>query len=83
MYLYLYYEATKTDQKFRDHKRYSAIDSACKKTKAIAHLKLMLKQLSIAKSDEIDNKIGMRTSWKGKKLLYPLYNNGSRVATEV
>lgn len=62
MYLCLYYEATKTDQKFRDHKRYSAIDSACKKTKAIAHLKLMLKQLSIAKWVEIDDKFDVTTS---------------------
>ena len=62
MYLYLYYEATKTDQKFRDHKRYSVRDSACKKTKAIAHLKLMLKQLSIAKWVEIDDKFGVTTS---------------------
>ena len=62
MYLYLYYEATKTDQKFRDHKRYSAIDGACKKTKAIAHLKLILKQLSTAKRAEIDDHFGVTTS---------------------
>ena len=62
MYLYLYYEATKTDQKFRDHKHYSVIDSAYKKTKAIAHLKLMLKQLSIAKWVEIDDNFGVTTS---------------------
>ena len=70
MYLYLYYEATKTDQKFRDHKHYSVIDSACKKTKAIAHLKLMLKQLSIAKWVEIDDKFGVTTSWKCKNFIF-------------
>ena len=70
MYLCLYCEATKTDQKFQDHKHCSVIDSACNKTKAIAHLKLMLKQLLIVNWDEIDDKLGVTTFRKCTKFIF-------------